>query len=152
MTNFLWYICLPVQIMSTYLYNMMSCYPYDVCLWCLLKCMMYTPLYELCLLVWCCSTGRRLPRLIYRYLLIWFLPTCMMSAVRMMSVYLYDVSLPVWCLHYSVLSAQLYDVCLLVWCLPACKLSAQLDEVCSTIRWLPTCMTSALLYDICLPT
>jgi hypothetical protein len=59
---------------------------------------------------------------------------------------MYDVCLPVWFLHYSVLSSQLYDV-LLVWCLPACKLSAQLYDVCIPVWRLLYCMTYAYLFD-----
>jgi hypothetical protein len=82
-------------------------------------------------------------------LLVWCLPTCMMS------VYLYDSFLPVWCLlnctvwclPTCMMSPLLYDVCLPAYffsCLYdiCCLPSAQLHDVCSTIWYLP------ILYDV----
>jgi hypothetical protein len=97
----------------------------------------------------------------------------MMSAYRMISVYLYYVCLLVLCLLYCI-SSYLYYVRLLVpWCLatftklcgvlPYCMMSAHYDvciplllysfqyDFCSTIWCLPTCMMYAQLCNVCSP-
>ncbi len=145
---------------------MISSYPYAVCLpvWYLPACMyvyVSTQLYDACFLqyVWLPEPRFAIMLLVQYNVLclfnacipIWFLPLCIMSVyctnvawLRLMSGYLYDVSLPV--VH---MSAQQYDVCLRVWCLPVvwCLSTLFLYYICSTV-WLPTNTMSAFLYYI----
>jgi hypothetical protein len=112
---------------------------------------------------------------------LWCLPTCMISGYwhhvflfssqpalcqlnYMMSAYLYDVFLPVWCLPtYWCLLKMVWSLptcvmCSTGWYLPTCILfptymiSALLYDVCLLVWSLPTCMMSAHLYDIFLLT
>ncbi len=65
------------------------------------------------------------------------------------------VSLPVWCLPTYMMSVYLYNVFLPLWWrssgwfLLTCVLSAQLCNVCSTVWWLLNFMLHAYLFDVC---
>jgi hypothetical protein len=80
----------------------------------------------------------------------------MSSYLNDVSVLLYDICQPVWCLLSFVISviclmSSLYNFCSPIWCLLTCMMSAQLYVVCSAIWWLPICMMSPLRYNVSLP-
>jgi hypothetical protein len=83
-----------------------------------------------------------------------YLPACIMyvQLYDMISVYLYDVCLLVWCLLNGVMSARPYYLCSIVWCQPTCIMFAQVYDVYISVWCLLCCIMSAYLYDGCLPT
>jgi hypothetical protein len=102
--------------------------------------------------------------LVYLRCLATFTKRCLTTCV---SVYLYDVCLPVWCLLsttytciipfflYDLLnfrmSTNLYDVCFTLWCLFYYIMSAYLYNVYLAVWFLLPVMMSAQLYQVCLP-
>ncbi len=114
--------------------------------------------------------------MVFSYLYYFCLPVWRL----LMSAYLYDAYLSIWCSVFCVMSSYLYDVCLhvwrllncAVWCLLKCMISAYLfycmisaylynfflpvrcllSAWCLPPLWcFPTCMIFAQLYDVCLP-
>ncbi len=103
--------CLPTSMMSVFLFAffldvlrllnyVMSACLYDICsiMWCLPSFTMFAQLYEVSSTVWCLSS-------IIVSADLYYMPNCRMSAQCTMSIFLYPVFLPVWCVPTCMMSA-----------------------------------------------